>query len=72
MRIQVKPWISTLVGIPNDRVCRAFFDANSAIHTFKRIDDEHILALVKGVNAADLYAVHEFALDARACDHCYH
>src|SRR4029453_1626589 len=51
-----------------DCLDRAFRLAHAAIDTFVRMDDKHVLTLVKAIDGADLHAVHQFALDATLVD----
>ena len=43
---------------------RAFRLANTAINTFVRVNDEHVLAFIETVDRTDLDAVHVFAFYA--------
>ena len=47
-----------------NRIDRAFGLTDTTIDAFIGMDDEHVLALVKAVDRADLHTIHGLALDA--------
>src|SRR3974390_3506700 len=66
--VKLQPLLRARFGIRLDRLDRAFRLAHAAIDAFVRMDDEHVLTLVETIDGADLYAVHQFALDATLVD----
>ena len=66
--VELKPLLSTRLGIRLDRIDWAFRLAHAAIDAFVRMNYEHVLALVETIYGADLHAVHQFALDATLVD----
>src|SRR5262245_28495769 len=66
--VKLQPPLSARFSIRLDRFYRAFRLAHAAIDAFVRMDDEHVLTLVETIDGADLYAVHQFALDATLVD----
>ena len=67
-RIQRQPFLKPRLGVRLDRVDRAFRHADPAIDAFVRVDDEHVLALVKAVHGAHVDAVHDFAANTALVD----
>src|SRR3990167_5614815 len=63
--VEFQPFsIRVVLGVGLDRLDRAFRLAYSAIDTFVRVDDEHVLAFIETVDRADLDTVHVFAADS--------
>jgi hypothetical protein len=60
------------LGIGPDCLNRAFGLTDSAIDAFIRVNDEHVLALVKTIDRTDFDAIHVFALDALVVDNVGH
>jgi hypothetical protein len=50
------------------RIDRTFGLAHAAIDAFIRMDDEHVLTLVKAIHGADFHAIHQLAFDAALVD----
>ena len=55
-----------------DGVDRAFWDAQPAVDAFFGIDDQHVLAVAKGIDGADFDAVRVLAQDAGFGDDMSH
>src|ERR1700751_4996043 len=70
--IDAEPLFQTWLGVRLDRVNRAFRLAYAAIDAFVRVDDQHVFALVKAIDRANLNAVHVFAFDAIVVDDIGH
>src|SRR6201998_2015473 len=70
--IDAEPLFQTWLGIRLDRVNRAFRLAYAALDAFVRVDDQHVFALVKTIDRANLNAVHVFAFDAIVVDDIGH
>ena len=62
--IELEPRFQARLGIGLNRLGRALGLADTAIDTFIRVNDEHILAFIETIDRTDLDAVHVFALDA--------
>lgn len=61
--VHLQPFFGFLVGVGNDRLRRTFGFAHAAVDAFFGADDQHVLALVKTVDGANLDAIHIFAAD---------
>src|SRR5215211_2697277 len=72
IRVQLKPFLQTRLGIRLDGVDRAFRLADTAIDAFVRMNDEHVLAFVEAVHRTYFHAVHVLALDATFYDDVGH
>src|SRR6201987_3501919 len=70
--IDAEPLLQTWLGVRLDRVNWAFRLAYAAIDAFVRVDDQHVFALVKTIDRANLNAVHVFAFDAIVVDDIGH
>ena len=70
--VDTEPLLNAGLGVGLDRVDRAFRLANTAIDALIRMDDQHIFALVKAVDRADLDAIHVFTFDAIVVDDIGH
>jgi hypothetical protein len=70
--INAKPLFQSGLGVWLDRFNRAFWLAYAAIDAFVRVDDQHVLALVKAIDGADFNAVHVFTFDAIVVDDIGH
>src|ERR1700678_3034062 len=62
--VDLEPLFEARLGIRLDGVGGTFRLAHTAIDALVRMDDQHVLALVKAIDGADLDAVGIFALDA--------
>ena len=51
------------------RIDWTFGLAHTAIDTLIRVDDEHVLALVKTIYGADFHAIHQLTFDATLVDY---
>src|SRR5260221_3079082 len=63
LRVDFQPLFEPVLGIRLDGLGGALRLANAAIDALVRVDDEHILALIKAVHRTDLNAVHVFAFN---------
>jgi hypothetical protein len=70
--INAKPAFDAGLGIRLDRFDGAFGLANPTVDAFIRVDDQHVLALVKAIHGADFDAIHVFAFDAIVVDDIGH
>ncbi len=70
--VECKPRFGARFVVKNNCINRACLDATSAIDTFARINDEHILALLECIDGADFNAVHVLALDTSVGDYRCH
>jgi hypothetical protein len=70
--INAKPAFDAGLGIGLDRLDGAFRLADPTIDAFIRMDDQHVLALVKAIYGADFDAIHVFAFDAIVVDDIGH
>src|ERR1700752_2109749 len=70
--IGAQPLFQARLGVRLDRFNRAFRLAYAAIDAFVRVDDQHVLALVKTIDGANFNAVHVFAFDAIVVDDIGH
>src|ERR1700735_722595 len=61
-------WRGMLVVVRLYCIDRTFGLAHTTIDTFIRMDNEHVLTLVKAIDGADLHAIHQLALDATLVD----
>jgi hypothetical protein len=62
--IQAQPIFQIRFGVGLNGLGRTFGFANATIYALVRMDHEHVFALVKTVNGANLDAIHVFAFDA--------
>src|SRR5262245_41062707 len=62
--VQLEPFLRLRVGVRQDRLGRALGLAHAAVDALVGMDHEHVGALVKAIDGADLDAVHVLALDA--------
>src|SRR5215472_10963763 len=67
-----KPLFDARFGVGLDGFNRAFGLAYAAIDAFVRVDDQHVFALVKTIDRANLNTVHVFAFDAIVVDDIGH
>src|SRR6202020_1028116 len=70
--VHFKPLFEPRLGIRLDRVGGTFGLAHAAIDALVRMDDQHVFALVKAIDGADLDAVGVFAFDAGFSDDVSH
>jgi hypothetical protein len=70
--VHFKPLLEPRLGIRLDRVGGTFGLAHAAIDALVRVDDQHVLALVKAIDGADFNAVGIFAFDAGFSDDVSH
>ncbi len=70
--INLNPFFNVTFRVRKNRLHRAFGLANTAIDTFVRVDDQHVLADVETIDRADLDAIHIFALDTVLVDDVRH
>src|ERR1700723_2687219 len=70
--VHFKPLFEPRLGIRLDRVGGTFGLAHAAIDALVRMDDQHVLALVKAIDGADFNAVGIFAFDAGFSDDVSH
>ena len=70
--IDAEPLFQAGFGVGLDRFNRAFGLTHAAVDAFVRVDDQHIFALVKTIDGANLNAVHVFAFDAIVVDDIGH
>ena len=66
--IDLEPFFEAGLGVRLDRIDRAFRFANTAIDAFIRVNDEHVLTLIKAVDRTDLNTVHVLTFDAAFID----
>ena len=62
--VKGNPMVKIRLCIGADSVGGAFRFAHTAVNAFVRMDDEHILALIKTIDRADFDAIGVFAADA--------
>ena len=70
--IDAEPLFQARLGVRLDRFNRTLRLAYAAIDAFVRVNDQHVLALVKTIDGANLNAVHVFAFDAIVVDDIGH
>jgi hypothetical protein len=70
--IQAQPIFQIRFGVGLNGLGRTFGFANATIYALVRMDHEHVFALVKTVDGANLDAIHVFAFDAVLGDHAGH
>src|SRR6516162_858113 len=70
--VDPEPFFGPRFSIGLDRFNRAFRLAHAAVDALVRVDDQHVLALVKTIDGANLDAVHVFAFDAIVVDDVGH
>ena len=72
--VELEPFLETWLSIWFYCLYRAFGFAYATVDALVGVDDEHILALVKTIDGADLDAVRELTFDAVLIDdvgHCF-
>src|SRR5215469_14814389 len=70
--IHREPLFDPRFSVGLDRINRTFRLAHAAIDAFVRVDDQHVFALVKTIDRANLNTVHVFAFDAIVVDDIGH
>jgi hypothetical protein len=70
--INAKPAFDAGLSIGLDRLDGTFGLADPAVDAFIRVDDQHVLALVKAIHGADFDAIHVFTFDAIVVDDIGH
>ena len=70
--IERQPLLETRLGVGLDGIGGTFRLAHTAVDTFVRMDDQHVLALVEAVYRADLNAIGILAFDAGFSDDVSH
>ena len=70
--IDLEPFLQARLGVRLDGVGRTFGLAHAAVDTFVRMDDQHVVTLVKAVHRADFNAIGIFAFNAGFRDDVSH
>src|SRR4029077_5163678 len=58
LSIDLEPFLESRRSVRLDRINRAFRLANTAVDAFIRVDDEHVLTLIKAVDRTYLDTIH--------------
>ena len=74
LAIDLQPLLDSWLRVGLDRFYRAFWFADTAVDALVRMNDEHVLTLVKTIHWTDFETVCELTLNANVIDderHCF-